>query len=133
MSTTPAQLQTIEDLAPDLLVLRMNAPERTTADIPAALKAKAQANGAYFLITDLTNVKSLGKGVGDRAPDMVRAEWFRGVIYVSASPAVKLVLKVFNLGLFLSGQADFPSEYVKTMDEALAAVDRMRAAAAKPG
>src|SRR5690606_1611544 len=103
MSTTPAQLQTIEDLAPDLLVLRMNAPERTTSDIPAALKAKA-AGGPYYLITDLTNVKSLGKGVGDRAPDMVRAEWFRGVIYVGASPAVKLVLKVFNLGLFLAGQ-----------------------------
>lgn len=131
MSTISAPPHTIEALGSDTLILRLNAADHATVDIPGIFAEHVRTKGPFFLIVDLTEVKSLGTGAAESAPNMIKAEWFRGIAYVNASRTIKLVIKVFNLGMYLAGQADFPYEYTKTMEEAVDVIERMRAEALK--
>ncbi len=128
MQTTSAPPHTLEAHGTDTLILRLNAADLASVDVPGAFQEKVrELGGPFFLIVDLSDVKSLGTDASTSAPSLVKAEWFRGIAYVNASRTIKVMIKVFNLGMYLAGQGDFPYEYAKSLDEALGIVDRMRA------
>ena len=69
----------------------------------------------------------IDSSVRERGSQLIKAEWMRGCVYINASMPIRAGLKVINLAMFLAGKADFPTEYVKSREEALAVVERFRA------
>ena len=126
MSQAAESPSVLTDLEPDVVLLTFHAAEMGEADIPGYFRAKHAESGAFFLITDFSQTKSMPKGAADAGPGMIKAEWFRAVIYIKASRAVRMVLKVFNLGMFLVGQTDFPMIFVDSLEEAQAAITDLR-------
>lgn len=125
MTDTPTT--TFRELDRDVLLLNLNAPDFGETDIIGRFKDMLERVGPFYLITDLTDVKSLGRGAADQGPDMLRSEWFRAVVYVNASRTVRMLLKVFNMGMFLKGQRDFPMIFTTSLEEAVQAVADLRA------
>jgi hypothetical protein len=124
MTDTPHT--TLRELDRDVLLLSMNAPDFAETDIIKGFRELLERVGPFYLITDLTEVKSLGRGAADEGPDMLRSEWFQAVIYINASRTVRMLLKVFNMGMFLKGQRDFPMIFTTSLEEALQAVEDLR-------
>ncbi|HLT31017.1 MAG TPA: hypothetical protein VK013_13330 [Myxococcaceae bacterium] len=125
MTDTP--LTALRELDRDVLLLSMNAPDFGDTDIIKGFRDLLERVGPFYLITDLTEVKTLGRGAADDGPDMLRSEWFKAVIYINASRTVRMLLKVFNMGMFLKGQRDFPMIFTNSLEEALQAVEDLRA------
>lgn len=65
-------------------------------------------------------------GSRSSASRRVDPAWFLGVGSIGASMPLRLMLKVFNLGLYLDGRNDSPVGFVETEEEALALFDRFR-------
>lgn len=128
---TDAPLTTLRDLDEDVLLLTMHAPDFSDTNIIGGFKAKLDKVGPFYLIADLSQAKSLGRGAAEDGPDMLKSEWFRAVIYIGASRTVRMLLKVFNMGMFLKGQKDFPMIFTESLEEALKAVEQQRAEQAK--
>lgn len=124
---TDKPITTLRELDRDVLLLSMNAPDYGDTDIIGGFKAMLEKAGPFYLITDLTDVKTLGRGAADEGPDMLRSEWFKGVIYINASRTVRMLLKVFSMGMFLKGQRDFQMVFTNSLEEARKAVEDLRA------
>src|SRR5690606_3049121 len=125
MTDTP--LTALRELDRDVLLLSMNAPDFGDTDIIKGFRDLLERVGPFYLITDLTEVKTLGRGAADDGPDMLRSEWFKAVIYINASRTVRMLLNVLNMGMFLKGQRDFPMIFTNSLEEALQAVEDLRA------
>ena len=120
--TAPSFLEFRDD---DVVILRINAPSGRTRTIEH-LRRRAE-QGPYYLAADFRGMTGrFDKEMHEAGPRLVEPEWFLGVAYVGASMPLRMMLKVFNLGLFLAGKSDFPTGYVDTEEEALALFERFR-------
>ncbi len=114
---------------PDTVWLDAQSTANRVSEIVAELRLRA-SEGPYFLIVDFAKMKApnMDSQTRDKAQRMIDPSWILGAVYINASMPVRLMIKVFNLAMFLVGKADFQSEFVANRDEALAAVARLRAA-----
>lgn len=126
MSFTDAPANVLHEVDEDSVFLRYDPDQADNLDIPRHLAARAE-RGSYYLIIDLSKAPRLTTQANEEGPASVKAGWFLGVVFLNASALMRMGLKVFHLGMFLTGQEDFPSTHVKSMDEARKAVDDMRA------
>lgn len=131
MSAATADKPYLEFVSEDVVVMHTSASNGEDLAVTAENLKKRAENGRFFLIVDFTGATTgIDSNTRERGANLVKAEWMRGCVYINASMPIRAALKVINLAMFLAGKADFPSEYVKSFDEAYAAIDRMRAAAA---
>lgn len=126
MSLTDAEPNVLHPYEEDAVFLRYDADLESQFDIPKQLKGHFEAQGPYYLVIDLSKSPRLMTNASDEGPSVVDAAWFRGVVFVNASGLMKMGLKVFHLGMYLVGQKDFPSVFVKTLDEASGGLAELR-------
>lgn len=126
MSLSHAEANALHEVGEDTVFLRYDSDLENQFQIPRLLEERSR-QGRYFLIIDLSKTPRLTNRASEEGPSMVSSSWFLGVVFVNASGLMKMGLKVFHLGMFLTGQQDFPSAFVKTLDEAKGAVTDLRA------
>ena len=113
-----------EFLADDVVLMHPTGDPSRIDDIRSTLAERAK-QGRFFMIADFNGVKKLHSEVGAKGNQVVDPNWIAGAVFVNASMSVRLGLKVYNLA------NDFPVEYVKTLEEAMAAIARLRESVAK--
>lgn len=119
-----------EFLADDVVLMHPTGDPSRIDDVRSTLAERAK-QGRFFMIADFNGVKKLHSEVGAKGNQVVDPNWIAGAVFVNASMSVRLGLKVYNLATILSGGNDFPVEYVKTLEEAMAAIARLRESVAK--
>jgi len=129
VSLNEAEANVLHVVDDDTVFLRYDSDLENQFQIPKLLEERSR-QGRYHLIIDLTKTPRLASQASEDGPSMVDSAWFLGVVFVNASALMKMGLKVFHLGMYLSGQKDFPSSFVKTLDEARQAVADLRARSA---
>lgn len=118
----------LEFLPDDVVVMRPGAGDGEDLAITAKRLEDRAAQGRFFLIVDFTDMPgNIDSETRERGSKLIQAEWMRACIYINASMPIRAALKVINLAMFLAGRADFPTEYVKSMEEAHATVTRLKA------
>src|SRR5690606_37090052 len=130
MTPTDAPPNVLVELDDETVFLRYDSDHPNQHGIPRAFAERAE-RGSFYLIIDMAKTPRLTGEANKAGPQTIRTAWFRGVVFLNASALMRMGLKVFHLGLFLTGQKEFPSVYVKSMEEALAAVVELRERAAK--
>lgn len=115
---------------PDVVWLDTHSEGSQMMSIVGELRRRAEAGGPYYLVVDFAEMKrpDMEKGEREEAQKLIDPSWILGAVYLNATMPVRLMIKVFNLAMFLVGKADFQSEFVTSREEALAAVDRLRTA-----
>jgi hypothetical protein len=126
VSLSDAEPNVLHVVDEDTVYLRYDSTPENQFQIPKQLEARAQ-QGRYYLIIDVSKSPRLTRGASEDGPSMVNSSWFLGVVFVNASGLMKMGLKVFHLGMHLTGQKDFPTAFVKTLDEGRIAVAELRA------
>ena len=118
----------LEFLPGDVVVMRPGSGEaEDLVDTAKRLEARAE-QGRFFLIVDFTDMSGgIDTETRESGSKLIKAEWMRGSVYINASMPIRAALKVINLAMFLAGRADFPTEFVKSMEEAQKTVERMKA------
>lgn len=118
---------------PDVVWLEATSSGSNVGGITSELRARADEGGPYYLVVDFAKMKTpdMDTQSREKAQKMIDPAWILGAVYINASMPVRLMIKVFNLAMFLVGKADFQSEFVADKDEAFKAVDRLRAERAK--
>ena len=126
VSLSDAEANVLHVVEEDTVYLRYDSDLENQSQIPELLEARFR-EGRYYLIIDLTKAPRLAGQASEDGPTMVNSSWFLGVVFVNASGLMKMGLKVFHLGMHLKGQKDFPTAFVKTLDEGRVAVAELRA------
>lgn len=117
----------LEFLDPDVVILRPGVAHTSIESLGDLLRQRAE-RGSFYLVIDFTHFKNgIDSETRERGLRVVKSEWLAGCVYVQASAPIRLALKV--LKLMSLGASDFPAEHVATMEEAEAALARMRHAA----
>ena len=119
---------------PDVVFLESKSSDDTQMmGIVGELKRRAEEGGPYYLIVDFAQMKhaNVGKEQLEEAQKIVKPAWILGSVYLNATMPVRLMVKVFNLAMFLMGKVDYPSEFVATREEAFETIERYRAERAK--
>jgi len=128
MSTAP-QPSFLEFLPDDVVIMRTWAGDGEDIAVTAERLKKRAEQGRFFLIVDFSGVTGgIDSATRERGSNLIKAEWMRACVYINASMPMRAALKVINLAMFLAGRADFPTEFVKSMEEAQEAVARLKAA-----
>ncbi|HLT31152.1 MAG TPA: hypothetical protein VK013_14020 [Myxococcaceae bacterium] len=118
----------LEFLPDDVVLMRPGAGEGEELSVTAKRLEERAEQGRFFLIVDFSDMAGgIDSATRERGSDLIKVEWMRACIYINASMPIRAALKVINLAMFLSGRADFPTEYVKSMEEAHETVARLRA------
>lgn len=120
----PPSPPVFEQLADDVVLIRPSGDASRMGEIRAAFAEQAR-KGPFFIIADFTGLQRMHSEAGSRGGDVVNPEWIKGAVFVNATMATRLGLKVFNLAMLLKGR-EFPMVYVSSREEALAAVERLR-------
>lgn len=128
MSVAAPEASFLEFLPDDVIVMRPWAKDAQDLEATAErLKSRAE-QARFFLIVDFSGLDdAVDASIRKKGPDVIKAEWMRGAVYVNASMPIRAGLKVINLAMFLAGRASFPTEYAKSLEEAHAIVARFRA------
>lgn len=79
-----------------------------------------------FMIIDARRMAKMDAAARLAAVRHVKVEWFRGVVYVGASLAVRIGVKGVSALLFVTGKDAFETVFVDSIDKARTTVDRMR-------
>lgn len=117
----------LEFLPDDVVIMRPGASDGEDLSVTAERLKKRAEQGRFFLIVDFTGMQGgIDSATRESGSKLIKAEWMRGGIYINASLPIRTGLKVINLAMFLAGKADFPTEYVKSLDEALQVVARLK-------
>lgn len=119
----PNKLYVVDE---DAVFLRLDMDLENQFEIPKLLEERFQ-QGRYYLVIDLSKAPRLVTQPDVDGPSMVSSSWFLGVVFLNASGLMKMGLKVFHLGMHLLGQKDFPSVFVKAVDEVEPALEELRA------
>lgn len=116
---------------PDLVLMHAARTPSSIALLSERLRSISE-RGRFYMIIDFTGMKGgFDAEAREKGPTMVKPEWIAGCAYINASMPVRLALKVINLTMFLAGRADFPTEFVTSMEGAQATIARFREEAAK--
>lgn len=120
----------LECLKPDLVLIRAARTPNSLSQLSERLRSIGE-RGRFYLIIDFTGMKGgFDAEAREKGPSLIKPEWISGCAYINASMPVRLALKVINLTMYLAGRADFPTEFVDSMEEAQAVIGRFRADAA---
>ncbi|HLT32070.1 MAG TPA: hypothetical protein VK013_18670 [Myxococcaceae bacterium] len=115
---------------PDLVLMHASRTPSSLALLTERLRSISE-RGRFYMIIDFTGMKGgFDAEAREKGPNMIKPEWISGCAYVNASMPIRLALKVINLTMFLAGRADFPTEFVDSMEKAHATIARFRAEAA---
>lgn len=117
---------------PDIAFHETGSGSEDMRQILAELRRRAE-DGPYYLIIDFARLKATNVGKADRegAQTGLDPSWFLGGIYINANMPVRLMIKVVTLAMFLIGKADYPTEFVSSLEEAFEVVERFRSERAK--
>jgi len=119
---------------PDVAVLSTPSGSEGYGQIIEELHRRS-LDGPYYLIVDFGELKAGNVSKADReaAQSALDPSWFLGGVYINASMPVRMMIKVLTLAMFLVGRADYPTEYVSSVEEAFDVVERFRRERANRG
>lgn len=124
---SPSRGEFLEFRPPDVVHMRASESPVDLEQLAERLRGFA-AQARFYLVIDFTGMTgSIDTEMREKGPKLIKPEWMLGIAYINASMPVRLALKVINLAMFLAGKSDFPTEFVNSEAEAMAAVERFRA------
>lgn len=134
LNAPQGEYQHLELHPPDVVVHVTSSDASSIGGVIAELRRRS-LDGQYYLIVDFGRVKATQFSSKDRdnALKGLDPSWFLGGIYVNASRPMRMTIKIITLAMFLVGRADYPTEYVDSLEEAFDVVERFRKERAKAG
>lgn len=127
----PSSPRFLEFRPPDVMFIRLGAESGSVEEIAETMRRQAE-QGPFYLVVDFTHMAGgIDAKTRSETSKLVRPEWILGCAYINASMPVRLSIKTINLALFLVGKADYPSEFVTSEAEAMAAIEGFRKARAQ--
>jgi hypothetical protein len=117
-----------EPLSDDVMIMRIRSTGGgAEGGNTIALMTERAKQGPYYLVADFRQLQgSFDRKMHEEGPKLVDPKWLLGVAYVGAPMPLRLLLKVFNLAMFLTGRGDFPYEFADDESQALAFFERLR-------
>lgn len=120
------RLTQFEFPANDVVIMRIHSLSAGDDTIIERMRKRAE-QGPYFLAADFRQLEgSFDRSIHEEGPKMVDPSWLLGVAYIGAPMPLRILLKVFNLAMFLTGKGHFPYVFVADDVQALAEFARMR-------